>query len=172
MKITVSNNKDEKKREAKLHPPPPPPKLSFHLLIYSTLHQESVHPKLTVGEEEEVVEVERRGGGGGGGEVAEAEALREQQPRQAPGDRVGEGVALQRRQRRARRRQVRRPRRHRHCRRPSCALLRRFCLAPRCGSYGRGTRHVGSRDGIYLSRFVNPAKFFPFSAGRVYVSNV
>lgn len=121
MKITVSNNKDEKKREAKLHPP----KLSFHLLIYSTLHQESVHPKLTVGEEEEVVEVERRGGGG---EVAEAEALREQQPRQAPGDRVGEGVALQRRQRRARRRQVRRPRRHRHCRRPSCALLRRFCL--------------------------------------------
>uniref|UniRef100_A0A0E0E335 Uncharacterized protein n=1 Tax=Oryza meridionalis TaxID=40149 RepID=A0A0E0E335_9ORYZ len=69
----------------------------------------SVHPKLTVGEEEEVVEVERRGGGGGG-EVAEAEALREQQPRQAPGDRVGEGVALQRRQRHARRRQITYPR--------------------------------------------------------------
>jgi hypothetical protein len=49
---------------------------------------------LTVCEEEEVLQLERRGG-----EVAEAEALREQEARQPPGDRVRQEVALQRRKR-------------------------------------------------------------------------
>jgi hypothetical protein len=57
---------------------------------------------LTVREEDEVLQLERRGG-----EVAEAEALREQEAREPPGDRVRQEVALQRRERGPRCRLVR-----------------------------------------------------------------
>lgn len=50
---------------------------------------------------EELLQLERRGG-----EVALAEALREQEPRQAPGHRVRDEVALQRHQRGPRRRLI------------------------------------------------------------------
>jgi hypothetical protein len=50
---------------------------------------------------EELLQLQRRGG-----VVALAEALREEEPREAPGDRVRDEVALQRRQRRPRRRRV------------------------------------------------------------------
>jgi hypothetical protein len=70
---------------------------------------------LTVCEEDEVLQLERRGG-----EVAEAEALREQEAREPPGYRVRQEVALQRRQRGTRRRLVR----------PRSNSFRRHLLAP------------------------------------------
>lgn len=181
MKITVSNNKDEKKREAKLHPPPPPQiKFPPFNLLYTT-------PRICSSKTYRG----RRGGGGGGG------AARRRRRRR--GGSRGGGAA-----RAAAASGAGWPRRGGRCAPAPPAprasppgtppappsplsaaqlclaasllfswnLEGRIALAPRCGSYGRGTRHVGSRDGIYLSRFVNPAKFFPFSAGRVYVSNV
>lgn len=89
-------------RLSQLDPKPPKPaRRTIPITCRWHINCTSWKLELTVDELEELLQLQRRGG-----EVALAESLREQQPREAPGDRVRDEVALQRRQRGPRRRLV------------------------------------------------------------------